>query len=87
MNRLLAGREKYKKDEYGKACYDQQRHFSSCFLYVYRMMGKEALVLLANLSQPMAAKINEAISHLIGWVNVWIKMAVARSYSRVIQRA
>ena len=56
-------------------------------LSVDGMMGKEALVLLTNLSQIMAAKMDEPISHITGWVNGWIAIVVARSYYRVLRRA
>ena len=38
-------------------------------LIVYSMLGKEALVVLANMSQIMAEKMEEQISHVQGWAN------------------
>ena len=87
MDKLLAGWEKTKKDKHGQACYDQQRHFSPFFLSVDGMMGKEALVILATLSRLMAAKLDEPILHVTGWVNNQIAITVARSYSRVLRGA
>ena len=49
------------------------------------MMGKEAQVVIATLSQFMAAKIDEPILHIKGWVNGWILIAVARSFSRLLR--
>ena len=43
------------------------------------MLGKEDLVVLTNLSQLMAEKLQETISHVRGWVNAWIAIVVARS--------
>ena len=51
------------------------------------MLEKEALVIVANLIRLMAAKINEPISHMRGWINVWISIAAVRLYSRIIRRA
>ena len=48
------------------------------------MLEKEALILLTNLSQLMVAKLKEPISHVHGWFNGQIAIAVARSYSRMI---
>ena len=48
------------------------------------MLGKEALVVLSNSSQLMAAKMEESILHVQVWFNGLIKIAVARSYSHMI---
>ena len=48
------------------------------------MLGREALVVLANLSRLMAAKIDEPIFHVQGWINGRIAITVARSYSCII---
>ena len=49
------------------------------------MFGKEALVILANLSQIMAAKMKEPIYHMSGWINSRFEIIVARLYSRIIR--
>ena len=41
-------------------------------------MGKEALVVLATLSQVMDAKTDEPISHVKCWVNCQIVIVVVR---------
>ena len=87
MDKLLAGCDKTKKDKHGKACYDQQRHFSPFVLSVDGVMGKEALVVLALLSQLMATKMDEPILHVTGWVNGRIVIKFSRSYSRLLHRA
>ena len=51
------------------------------------MLGKETLVVLANMSRLMAAKMDEPISHVRGWVNGPIVIVVARSYSGMIRGA
>ena len=48
------------------------------------MLVKEPLLVLINLSQLMAGKLEEPISHVCGWVNVRIAITVARSYYRMI---
>ena len=76
-----------KKDKHSKNCHKQREHFSPFVLSVDGILGKEALVVLANLSQLMEAKTDETISHVGGWINRRIAIAVARSYSRMILRA
>ena len=49
------------------------------------MLGREALVVLTNLIQLMAAKMDEPISHVHGWINGRIPILVARSYSQMIR--
>ena len=51
------------------------------------MLEKEALIVLTNLSQLMAAKIEEPILHVRGWVNGRIAIKVGRSYSHMIRGA
>ena len=55
-----------KNDKHFKHCYDQRKHFSPFVLSIDGILGKEALVVLANLSQLMAKKKDEPISHLRG---------------------
>ena len=50
-------------------------------------MGKEDQVVLATLSRFMAAKMDEPILHVKGWVNGRIAITVTRSYSRVLRGA
>ena len=75
------------KNEEGKAWAElsQPTEENSPFvLFVDGMMGKEYQVVLADLSQLMDAKMEEPTSHVKGWVNGWITIAVTRSYSRAI---
>ena len=47
--------------------------FFSLFVFsIAGMLGKEALVVLANLSQLMESKMDDPISHVHGWINDWI---------------
>ena len=58
------------------------------FLFVisiYGILGKEALVVLANLSRVMAEKMDELISHVWGWINGRLPITVERSYYRMIR--
>ena len=54
--------------------------FSPFVLSFDDMLGKEALVVLANLSRLIAAKLEEPISNVWGWVNGRITITVVRSY-------
>ena len=76
--------EKRKKDKNGKHCHKQRKSISPSVLSVDGMLGMEALVILANLSQLMAAKMDEPILHVQVWINGQFEIAVARSYSRMI---
>ena len=49
------------------------------------MLGREALVVLAQLSQTMASKIDKTILHVRGWINGQIEIAVLRLYSHMIR--
>ena len=85
MDKLLDHWEGEKKDKHGNHCHKQQKHFSPFVLSVDGMLGKEALIVLTNLIRLMAKKLEEPLSHVCGWVNGRIIIAVARSYSRMIR--
>ena len=61
-----------KKDKHSKNCHKQREQFSPFVLSVDGILGKEALVVLANLSQLMESKMDDPISHVHGWINDWI---------------
>ena len=44
---LLGRWERIKKDKHGKHCHDQRKHFSTFFLSVDGMLGREALFFLS----------------------------------------
>ena len=50
MVTLLAWWDKIKKDKQGNDCHEQQKHFSLFVLSIDGMLGREALVVLENLS-------------------------------------
>ena len=79
-------REKNNKYKNGKHCHDQRKHFYMFLISVDVMLGKEALVVHANLIQLMAANMDNPISHVRGWVKIWITIVVARSYAQMICR-
>ena len=56
-------------------------------LSVDGMLGKEALVILANFSQIMASKMYEPIPHVHGYIKGQILIDVAKSYSQMIRGA
>ena len=51
------------------------------------MLGKEALVVLTNLSRLIATNLEEPLSQVRGWVNGRIAIAVVRSHYRMIRGA
>ena len=58
MTALLDWRETRKKNKHGKDCHNQKKCFSPFVLSVNGMLGKESLVLLLQLSQIMAEKMD-----------------------------
>ena len=48
------------------------------------MIGKDSLVVLANLIPIMAEKMEEPILHVRGWINGRITITVAILYSRMV---
>ena len=50
MEALLNRWENIKKDKHGNHCNNQQKHFSPFVLSVDEILGREALVVLAQLS-------------------------------------
>ena len=87
MDKLLARWGKENKYKHVNHCHDRRIHFSLFSLSVDGMLGKEALVVLTNLSQLVAEKLEEPISHLRGWFNGRISIAVVRLYSLMIRGA
>ena len=79
MDKLLDFWEKENKCKHGKHCHEQRKKYLFV-ISVYGMLGKEALVLLRNLSRLMATRLREPLSHIHGWVNVCTKIAIMRSY-------
>ena len=75
---LLYRWDKIKKDKHGKNFHGQRKHFSPFVLSVGLILGREALLVLANLGRLVAAKMYEPISHVQGWINGQIVIAVAR---------
>ena len=60
-------------------------YFYPFVLSVDGLLGKEDHVVLTNLSQLMAEKMEEPILHMCSWFNGLIVIAVARSYSLMIR--
>ena len=56
MTALLYRWEKIKKYKHSKNCHDQQKCFSPFVISVDGILGREALVVLSQLSQVMAEK-------------------------------
>ena len=87
MTSLLSRWEEIKKYKHGKNCNNQHKHFSTFFISVERMLGREALIMISQLSRVMAEKREGNLSKLGRWVNRHIAIAVERSYSQIIRGA
>ena len=79
METLLYRWDKIKKDEHGKHFQDKRKHVSPFVISVDGMIGRKALVVLANLSRLMTVKMDEPISHVKVCINSLISIAVPRS--------
>ena len=69
---LLPRWEQTNKENNGQHKHEQRKNFSLFVSSVDGILGKEAQFVLATLSR------------LMGWVNGWISIAVARLYSRML---
>ena len=56
MAALMSRWETIKKDKHGEHCNDQRKHFQPFVISVDIILGREALVVIAQLSQVMADK-------------------------------
>ena len=69
MAALLDWWETIKKDKHGKKCNDQWKKISMFVLSFYVILGRESLVVLAQLSLTMAEKSDKPLSHVREWIN------------------
>ena len=60
-------------------------YFYPFVLSVDGLLGKESHIVLANLSQLVAEKMEEPILHMCSWFNGLIVITVARLYSFMIR--
>ena len=68
MPTLLARWEKIKTDKHGKHRNNQRKHFSPFVLSVDGLLGREALVVISQLSEVMAEKREEPLLQVRRWV-------------------
>ena len=85
--RSCIGGKKMKKDDHSKHWQEQRKKISPFAISVYCMLVREALVTLVNLSQLMAAKMDDPITYVRDLINGRISISDASSYSRMIHRA
>ena len=69
MDTIFPGWEQAKKDKHGRNCHYQWKKISPFYLSVDGMISKETQFILITLSRLMAAKMEEPISYVKGWVN------------------
>ena len=79
MISLISWWEKLKKYKHGKNCHKEQKHFSPFVLSIDGIFGEEAKFLLNYVSQIMAKKLEQWVSHVCGWINRQIYIAVVQS--------
>ena len=79
MDKHLDFGENEHKDKHGNHWHKKWIIFTPFSLSVDGMLRKEALLIILNLSRIMAEKAEEHISHVRGWVNGRIVIAIARS--------
>ena len=84
---LLYQWENIKKDNHGKHFHNQLKQFSNFVLSADGMLGREALVVLANLSQLIADRMDEPILHVQVWINSQFTIMVVILYSCIIRGA
>ena len=81
IDKLFPRWEKMKQYKHKQHCQDQRKRFSPSFLSLNGMVGKEAQVVLATLSQLMDDKMEEPILHVTVWVNGRVSIGFTRLYS------
>ena len=86
MTKFLERWDNINKDKHGTHCNYQGKHCPLFVMSVDRLLGREALIVISQLSQVMAEKMEETLSKVRGWVNRHIDISVARSYSSMIRR-
>ena len=69
---------KYNREKHIKHLHDQWKNISLFVLSVYGILGKEDLIIIANLSRLVAVKMEEPIFHICVLVNGRIKISFAR---------
>ena len=84
---LLYQWDNINKDNHGNHLHNQLKQFSNFVLSVDGMLSREALVVLANLSQLIADKMDEPILHVQVWINGRFTFMVVRLYSCMIRVA
>eukprot|EP00957_Ditylum_brightwellii_P111594 8511905-Ditylum_brightwellii.AAC.1 len=76
LDQVLLMQEKEKKAKYLQACLDQHQHFSPFIVLVDGMLGKEAAMVLKQLSRKLAAKWECPISQASNYVKTTISLSI-----------
>eukprot|EP00957_Ditylum_brightwellii_P002398 183970-Ditylum_brightwellii.AAC.1 len=78
LEKVLLVQEKEKKAKYLQACLKQSHHFSPFIVSVDGMLGKEADMVLKQLSQKLAAKWECPILHASNYIKTAISLSTMR---------
>ena len=81
---IIANQER-KKKKYLDACLQQQRHFSTFVVDVYRSLGAEAKVVNKNLATQLVSKWRNPYSVMCGLINARMSVAILRAAHMSIQ--
>eukprot|EP00957_Ditylum_brightwellii_P191005 14543737-Ditylum_brightwellii.AAC.1 len=85
LGKVLFAQEKEKKDKYLQTCLNQNQHFSPFVVLVDEMLGKEAAMVLKQLSWKLAAKWDCPISHASNYVKRMISLSIMRAINYCLQ--
>ena len=67
------------KEKYVKNCHKQRKLFYLFTLLLDGVLGREILVVHVNLSRIVSVKMNESLSHVLGWIIGQIAITIASS--------
>jgi hypothetical protein len=77
--KVLETHEREKKKKYLGACLAQRRHFTPFVVSTDGLLGREAKILVQRLSALLAAKWNKPCSHVCGYVNARMSIAIVQA--------
>eukprot|EP00957_Ditylum_brightwellii_P033827 2563836-Ditylum_brightwellii.AAC.1 len=79
LETVLAAQDKEKKGKYLTSCLEQNRHFSPFVVSVDGMLGKEAAMVLWQLSRKLAVKWDCPISQATNYVKTTMSLSIVKA--------